>query len=281
MDRNIIKKELAESFAWMYRDRRTGRPRCVWKTILLAVLYALAFTWLMLQLYKMGRALCFPMMALDIEWLSFVLMGLLSMNVVGLTNTFHAYSAISRLKEETILPDGSKAITTMLWAKFAGTYIMGLLYSLVFMVPGVVVHLQFARPNLLGFVFTVCIPILLGLLSLVISCLIAYIVLAISSRIRNKNLLTAVLSTGFLACYYIFYEKSQDIFDAVLENVTEVAHWTKRLAYPFYQMGMGAQGNVLSMVIFSTTVIVLVTLAGSLLWFFYRKDVLKRKAQQK
>lgn len=281
MDRSILKRELKESFAWMYRDKRTGKPRSVWKSILLAVLYAAAFAWLMHTFYKMGSALCLPLMVLDLEWLSFVLMGLLSLCVVGLANTFHAYSAMSRLKEETILPDGPKAIGAMLWAKFSGTYIMGLFYSMVFMVPGVIVHLQYAKPNPIGFVFTLCIPIALGLLSLVFSCLVAYIVFAVSGRIRNKNLLTVVLSTGFLASYYILFEKSQDIFKAVLDNASDVALWTKRLAYPFYQMGLGAQGNIFSMAIFCGTVVLIAALAGYLLWAFYRRAVQKKKALQK
>ena len=280
MDRSIIKQELLESFAWMYRDKRTGKPHRLWKTILFAVLYAAAFAWLMHIFYKMGCAICLPMMDLDLEWLSFVLMGILSMFVVGVTNTFHAYSALHRLKEETVLPDGPKAIGAMLWAKFFGTYIMGFFYSLVFMIPGVIVHLQYARPNFIGFTFTLAIPVLLGLLSLVLSCLIAYIVFAISNRIRKKNLLTVIFSTAFLASYYVLFAKSQDIYEAVLESAADVALWTKRLAYPFYQMGLGAQGNVFSMAFFSGIVFLAVTLAGSLLWIFYRKDVLKRKAQQ-
>ena len=280
MDKAIIKRELAESFAWIYRDRKTGKPRRLWKTILLSALYALAFAWLMYTFYNMGSALCLPLMALDLEWLSFVLMGILSMCVVGLTNTFHAYSALSRLKEETILPDGPRAVGAMLWAKFSGTYIMGLFYSMVFMIPGVIVHLQYAKPNPIGLVFTLCIPVALGLLSLVISCLLAYLVFAISSRIHNKNLLTAIFSTGFLAGYYILYEKSQDIFAAVLYNAVDVALWTKRLAYPFYQMGLGAQGHILSMAVFCGTVIFTVALAGFLLWTAYRRAVLKRKVQQ-
>ena len=264
----------------MYRNKRTGKPHPLWRTILLTLLYALAFAWLMHTFYKMGSALCVPLMALDLEWLSFVLMGLLTLCVVGLTNTFHAYSSLNRLKEETILPDGPKAIGAMLWAKFSGTYIMGLFYSLVFMIPGVIVHLQYAKPNLIGFVFTLCIPLVLGLLSLVFSCLIAYIVFAVSSRIRNKNLLTVILSTGFLASYYVLYEKSQDIFSAVLNNAADVAVWTKRLAYPFYQMGLGAQGNIFSMAVFCGTVVLTVLLAGYLLWVFYRRAVLKRKALQ-
>ena len=280
VDRSIIKKELKEAFAWVYRDKRTGRPRRLWKSILLAVLYAVAFAWLMHTFYKMGCALCVPLMALDLEWLSFVLMGLLSLFVVGLANTLHAYSAMCRLKDETILPDGPKAIGAMLWAKFSGTYIMGLFYSMVFMIPGVIVHLQYSRPNPIGFVFTLCIPIALGLISLVFSCLIAHIVFAISSRIRNKNLLTVILSTGFLVSYYFLYEKSQDIFNAVLHNASGVALWTKRIAYPFYQMGLGAQGNIVSMAVFCGTVVMIVTFAGYLLWAFYRRSVRKKKTLQ-
>ena len=67
MYRSLIKRELKESFAWMYRNKRTGKPYPLWKTFLLALLYALAFAWLMHTFYKMGSALCVPLMALDLE----------------------------------------------------------------------------------------------------------------------------------------------------------------------------------------------------------------------
>lgn len=280
MDRDLLKMELLESFSWAYRDRKTGEKRAAWMTIFFLTLYALAFSWLMFTFYKMGKALCLPMIAQDLEWLFFVLMGLLSIQVVGLTNTFHAYSALKRLKEESALPDSKKAIGSMLLAKFAGTYVMGLFYSLVFMIPGVIVHLQFARPNFIGFIFTLFVPVLSGLLTLVISMLLAWLVYVISSKIRNKNLLTVFLSVCLTVGYYVLYERSQTIFEMVLDNASQVALWTKRLAYPFYQMGLGAQGSILPMVIFCGLVFLIVSMAGFLLWVFYRKDVLKRKAEQ-
>lgn len=45
-------------------------------------------------------------------------------------------------------------------------------------------------------------------------------------------------------------------------------------------MGLAAQGNIFSMVIFCGTVVLTVLLAGYLLWAFYRRAVLKRKALQ-
>ena len=188
--------------------------------------------------------------------------------------------AFRRLKEEESLPEGIKAITNMLWAKFFGSYIMGLFYSLVFMIPGVLVHLQFTQPNLLGFIFTLCVPLLLGFLSLILSCLLAYVVFVISSRISNKNMLTVLLSVLFLAGYYILYEKSQDIFQAVLNSAADVALWIKRFAHPFYQLGLGVQGNTLSVVTFCITVFLAVAVAGSLLWMLYRRALVKRKTLQ-
>ena len=278
MDKKLIKKELLESFSWAYRNKRTGKRRAVWKTVLLLCLYALCFAWLMFTFYRMGRQLCFSLQEQDLEWLFFVLMGLLSMQVVGLTNAFHAYAALRRLHGETALPEGPKAICGMLWAKFAGTYIMGLFYSLVFMIPGVIVHLQFTDPTLPGFIFTLFVPILLGLLSLVESIVIAWLVSIVSRRIHNKNLLTVIAGIGLAVCYYVLYDKSQDIFAAVLNNAKDVAYWTERLAYPFYRMGLAAQGDPLSMLVFVATVAIVMILSVILLWVSYRSHVLKRKA---
>ena len=187
MDRNLVKVELLESFSWAYRDKKTGKRRAIWKTIVLLTLYALAFAWLMFTFYIMGRELRTPLLEQDLEWLFFVLMGLLSMQVVGLTNAFHAYSALNRLLDEEALPESARSVTRMVCAKFAGTYIMGLFYSLVFVIPGVIVHLQFAETTILGAVFTISVPILLGLLSLAESIFVAWIVRLVSKKIRNKN----------------------------------------------------------------------------------------------
>ena len=280
MNRELLQSELKESFAWMYRDKRKGKAYPLWKTLLFVFLYAAAFALLMHKFYMMGKALSAPLIQQDLEWLAFVLMGILSMMVVGLTNTFHAYMAFRRLKEEESLPEGIKAITNMLCAKFCGSYIMGLFYSLVFMIPGVLVHLQLTQPNLLGFIFTLCVPLLLGFLSLILSCLLAYVVFVISSRISNKNMLTVLLSVLFLAGYYILYEKSQDIFQAVLNSAADVALWIQRFAYPFYQLGLGAQGNTLSVATFCITVFLAVAIAGCLLWMLYRRALVKRKTLQ-
>ncbi len=278
MNRAMIKRELAEAFSWAYRDRKTGNTRPVWKNIILISLYAIAFAWLMHIFYKMARAMCLPMMAQDLEWLFMALMGLLSMSVVGLTNTFHAYAALGRLQEETQIPDSPKGIYRMFRAKFTGTYIMGLFYSLVFMIPGVIVHLRFAGPNSLGVAFALCIPLILGLLSLVVSCVLAYIVAAISSRIKNKNILSIILSVAFLGGYYVLYVKSQDIFSAVLENAADVAYWTKIFGYPLYQMGKAAQGSLLSMGIFCACVLGIAALTGVLILHGYRAHIKKRAA---
>lgn len=269
MKRALVKKELLEAFAWVYRNRKTGKPHPVWKSVALTSLYCVAFAFLMHKIYEIARTLCLPMMEQDLQWLFLALMGLASLSVASLSNVFHAYAAVCRLQEERGQPNEPQLVSASLRAKLTSTYLMGLFYSLIFMVPAIIVHLQYAPPSALGMVLTLCIPLLLGALVLVFSCVIAYFVIAVTKRIRNKNILTVILSGAFLGGYYYLFEKSQDIYAAVLENAALVAWWTKRLCYPFYHMGLGAQGSLLSAIIFVMFVLLVIGVALLLIWKSY------------
>lgn len=263
MSKGAVRREIAEAFAWAYRDRRTGKNRPAWKSAVRILLYAFAFTCLMQTFYKMAQALCIPMMEQDIEWLFLALMGLLSLCASGLTNVFQAYSAIIAFQKN---PNEQ-----LLHAKLKANYLMCLIYELVFMLPAVAVHLQYMRPNPLGVVLSLFVPPILGVLVMSSSFLLAWLAAQVCERVKNKHILTAAMSVAFLFGYYFLYDKSQEIYSAVLENAEQVAVWTRRLCYTLYQMGLAAQGSVVAMLVFCASTVLGFYLFVLILCFAGRK----------
>ena len=72
----------------------------------------------------------------------------------------------------------------------------------------------------------------------------------ISSKVRNKSFVTVILSLAFIGGYYYVYFRAFDMLAGILTNADTIAASVKSILFPFYHMGLAAEGKPLSMLIF-------------------------------
>ncbi len=78
--------------------------------------------------------------------------------------------------------------------------------------------------------------LLLPLLVLTFTCIIAWILAAVSSRMRNKTIVTMVLYLAFLAAYFYGYMNLNNILTSLIANSAALAHGFSAV-YPVYAFG--------------------------------------------
>ena len=122
------------------------------------------------------------------------------------------------------------------------------------MVPTLIVWYKHAELSVLGYILSAIIPIVLSFFILTLACILGYVVALISSKVKHKNAVTVILSLGFIAAYYYFYSKAYDMLQDLISNPEIIDGGVKNAIYPFYQMGLGAQGELLPMLIFTAIV---------------------------
>jgi ABC-2 type transport system permease protein len=95
-----------------------------------------------------------------------------------------------------------------------------------------------------GILFFVIGAFLLPLPALAVSLLLAWILGVLLSRFRYKNIVTLVVSIGFLLAYFYFYINMQSYLNELLMRGEEIAEAFRTAMPPFYAFGRSvADGN--------------------------------------
>ncbi len=255
MIKTLVKKQILQIFYWVFADRKTGKVRSGKKLLGFVVLYAFLFGYLGLMFYYLADFLCEPFVVSGLGWFYFTFMGLLGVVVGVFGSVFSTYASLYKPKDNDFLLSMPIKPSAILISRLIGVYLTGLLYELIAMVPAVIVWYIYAKPNVLGIIFTALIPVILSLLVLALSCILGFVVALISSRLKNKNVVIMVASLGFIALYYYGYSKIYNLLQELITNPQILDDGVKNILYPFYKMGLAASGEVVSMLIFTSIVV--------------------------
>lgn len=254
MTKALFKKQMMEVFSWVYRNRKSGTNRSKQGLVGYILLYTVLFAFLGGVFYYVADLLCAPLAAAGLSWLYFALMGLIALVFGVFGSVFNTYSSLYLSKDNDLLLSMPIPASKILLIRLSGVFAMGLLYELIVMIPTVIVYFIAAPVGVLGVIFTLLIPIVLSVLVLVLSCLLGWVVALVSGKLKNKNMIVVLLSLAFIAAYYYFYMKAYSILQSILANPQSVGNGVKSILYPFYQMGLAAEGRVLSMLLFTVIV---------------------------
>lgn len=96
-------------------------------------------------------------------------------------------------------------------------------YVLLVMGPAGVVYCMNYPVTVLSVAYFIISTLLLPLMVQAFSCLVAWVISLISSKMRNKNIITMVVSLLFLAAYFYLYSKMGDIISGLIANGTAIA----------------------------------------------------------
>ena len=251
MIKALFKKQMMEVFSWVYRDAKTGKRRGKAGAVGYILLYLFVFASLGMVFGMMASSLCAPLTQAGLGWLYMALMGMVAVVLGVFGSVFNTYSSLYQAKDNDMLLSMPIPPSKILLVRLSGVYLTGLMYELIVMVPALVVFFADGNPTVAGVVFSLLLPLLLSLLVLALSAVLGYVVGLVTSRLKNKNFLTVLLSLAFIVGYYYVYRQAYAIIGKILADPANLGSKVKTILYPFYQMGLAACGNGLSMLIFA------------------------------
>ena len=257
MIKALLKKQMLEAFAWLYMNRKNGRKRSKKGLIGYGLLYIYVFGVLIALFYLLADTMCAPLSQAGFGWLYLALMSFVAIVLGIFGSVFNTYSMLYQAKDNDLLLSMPVPVSHVLLMRLFGVYVIGLMYELLVMGPTLVVWFIQGSPGVLGGIFSLIIPFILSFLILTLSCILGWVVALVSSRIKSKSFITVLLSLAFIAIYYYVYFKAYSMLTSILMNPSAVAEKVRSILYPFYHMGRAAEGNILSMLIF-TAIIALV-----------------------
>ena len=272
MLRVLLKKQLAEIFRSYFYDARKNTARSKGATVAYIVLFAVIMLGVLGGMFTvLAFALCGPMAAAGVPWLYFTLIGLLAVFLGVFGSVFNTYSSLYLSKDNDMLLAMPIPVHTLMISRLLSVYLMGLMYAGVVIVPAVAVYL-FCVPLTFGALIGCLLLILLiSVFVLTLSCALGFVVARISLKLKNKSLITVLISLVFLAAYYFFYFKAQTLIQALVENAAEYGSKIRGAAYPLYLFGRVGTGDWLAMLAVTAVVAALFFL----MWRLISRSFLK------
>ena len=262
----LLKKQLLEIFQVYFYDAKKNRARSKTSTAMYFVLFILLIFGLLGGIFTfLAVKLCIPLIIAGMDWMYFALMGLIAVLLGAFGSVFNTYAGLYLPKDNDLLLSMPIPVSTLVGARLFGVYLMGLLYSVVVILPAIIVYWVIAGVTLPvvlgGFLMT----LLISVFVLIISCVLGWMVAKISQKLKHKSLITVLVSLAVISIYYFVYFKAQSLIQNLLANVTVYGARIKGAAYPVYLFGCIGIGDVRASVIVSAAVAVLFFLMWVLL----------------
>ena len=262
----LLKKQLLEIFQVYFYDAKKNKARSkistaiyfVWFILLVFGLLGGIFTFLAVKL-------CTPLLTAGIDWMYFALMGLIAVLLGAFGSVFNTYAGLYLPKDNDLLLSMPISVSTLVGARLFGVYLMGLLYSVVVILPAIIVYWVMAGVTLPMVMGGFLMILLISVFVLIISCVLGWLVAKISQKLKHKSLITVLVSLVVIGVYYFVYFKAQILIQDLLANATVYGARIKGTAYPVYLFGSIGVGDISASVIVSAAVAVLFFLMWVLL----------------
>ena len=268
----LLKKQLLEIFQIYFYDAKKNKARSkistaiyfVWFILLVFGLLGGIFTFLAVKL-------CTPLLTAGIDWMYFALMGLIAVLLGAFGSVFNTYAGLYLPKDNDLLLSMPIPVSTLVGARLFGVYLMGLLYSVVVILPAIIVYWVIAGVTLPVILGGLLMTLLISVFVLILSCVLGWMVAKISQKLKHKSLITVLVSLAVIGVYYFVYFKAQSLIQDLLANATVYGARIKGTAYPVYLFGSIGVGDVRASVIVSVAVAVLFFM----MWVLLSRSFLK------
>lgn len=267
----LIKKQLLEIFRSYYYDEKKNKARSKASTMLFILWFVLLMVGLLGGMFTyLSIKLCKPMLLVNVRWLYFAIIGLLAIFMGIFGSVFNTYASLYLAKDNDLLLSMPIPVSILIASRLFVVYLMGLMYSGVVLIPAIIVYWITAgirMPSIVGGILMIC---LLSIFVMTLSCALGWVVAKISLKLKNKSIITVLVSLTFIGGYYFFYFKAQSTIRDLLSHLALYGSSIKKSAYPLYLFGSVGVGDRKAIVIVSLVVIVLF----ALMWILISKSFL-------
>ncbi len=264
----LLKKQLTEVFRGYFFDARKKRMRSPaaivgWFLFLFVGVFGIlggTFT-------MMALGICGALDSLGFGWLYFLLMTGVSVLLGAFGSVFSTYSGLYLAKDNDLLLSLPIPPRIIIVSRLLNVYLMGSLYSLIVLLPTVIVYWAVCGATFARVVCGIVLLLIVTLFVMVLSCLLGWVVAKISVKVKNKSYFTVIFSLLFIGGYYYLYFRATDLIRALVEHAAEYGERIRGGAYVLYLFGRIGEGEWLPTAVFAAAT---AALLGMVLWLLSR-----------
>ena len=240
----LLKKQLAEVFKMYFYDAKKNKMRSRWAVAGWIVFFVVIMVGVLGGTFTaMSISLCAPLVSSGVGWLYFLLLGNLAILLGAFGSVFNTYSGLYLAKDNDQLLSLPIPVRTIMAARLTNVYLMGAMYSLVVLIPAVIVYWVVVGVTAARVICALALMLIVTVIVLLLSCLLGWAVAKISLKLKNKSFVTVLAALAFIAAYYFFYFKASGLIQDLLLHAEAYGERIRGAAYALYLFGRIGEGD--------------------------------------
>lgn len=264
----LVKKQLQEVYAQSFNRRgRNGKKRSAKGTLILLIIVAVylagtvGFTFFMLA---------DALFDAEMGWMYYLILSGAAVMFGTLGSVFSTYTTLYLAKDNDLLLSMPIPVRDVILSRLLGVYIMGLIYSGLISLPGVIAGFVAGGVRVSAVFGGLVLILLISLIVLALSCLLGWLVAKLSLRLKNKSWLTALIAVAFLGLYYFVYFRIMNHVSEIVASVILFGDKLKASARLLWLYGQIGEGSWLGMLVWTAVVLALL----ALVWVVMKRSFL-------
>ena len=230
------------------RSRKKRSPVVTALIVLLAIYVMASFFFMSGMLFQQ---LCSPLVSAGYGWLYFSLMGITVFALCFVGSIFATQSQLFNAKDNDQLLSLPLRPFSILVSRLAALLLLSYLIESFIVIPAGIIWAVYAPVTVVGVIFFIIAVLVLPLASMAVASFFAWLIALASSRLRNKNIMTMIMSIAFLLAYFWVYSNISKYIQTLLQNGEQIGAAIQKAVFPAYHLGLAiTQGNLVSMFIF-------------------------------
>lgn len=271
MLKTLIRKQMLELNRSFFQNSKTGKARSRAATVFFIIGYVLLVVGVLGGLFTaMANLMCAPLMAAGMDWLYFLVISGVAMALGLFGSVFTIYSALYMAKDNDLLLSMPIPVDAILVSRLVGVYLMDLMFVAIVMLPAIVIY-ALNGAACAGVICALAFMLALSMLVMCLACALGWVVAKISVKMKNRSIVTALISLLGIAIYYFAYFKAQTAIQDIIANSAVYGTAIQQNAQPVYLLGRAAAGDGVALLIFIAVVLAL----AALVWWIIRRSFIR------
>ena len=242
MFKTLLKVRFLGLISGMFRSSKQKKQRGIGFKLLVGILAVYVVACFLFVFGSTFYSICAPLVNAGLGWLYFALGGIVAVALCFIGSVFATQQQLFEARDNELLLAMPVPPGVILASRMVMLLLLNYLFAVMVLVPlGVVYCMNFSVTATGVILFVVC-ALFLPLLVMTLSCLFAWVLALISSRMQNKSTITVILSVLFLVAYFAVFSQLNTYLMKIISNGETIAAAVRKSVFPAYHFGNAIAG---------------------------------------
>ncbi len=249
--KTLLMINLRALFSGLFMKSRSAKKRSPVITVLIVLLALYVVGTFFFMSGFLFYQLCTPLVTVGLGWLYFSLMGIIVFALCFIGSIFATQSQLFNAKDNDQLLSLPIKPFSILISRISALLLLDYLMEAFIVIPAGIIWAISMPVSAVGVIFFIISVLVLPLAAMAVASFFAWLIALASSRLRNKNIISMILSIAFMLVYFWAYSNISKYIQTLIQNGEQIAAAIQKAVFPAYHLGLAiTEGNVVSMFLF-------------------------------